>query len=590
MTLLARRLTRQASVRRLRLRAVGLVVCALATVGMGASQPAAAQNSRQAAEQLPSPDFSAPEIDPAPPVVDPGAIRIPIGRQPDANAVRLTSNGNRITLVVRDASLGDVLALLAQERKLNIVFSDTLDTRVSITLKDALLEDVLTSILSVAGYRWAETRGIIHITAVDQENLPAHVQGRQLRVYTLDYTAAADMLQAVQGFLSPIGNAYIQESSPVDNRRTKEALVVEDLPDVLQRAEEYIGQVDQPPRQVLIQVHVLQVDLKDDLKHGVNLDAILNLANTPIQLETVGFANANAPTSTFLSLQETDLSALVQLLQTTTDAKTIASPRVLCLNGQESRIQVGEQLGFRVTTTTQTSTLESVEFLDLGVVLRVTPRISRDNQVMIQIKPSVSSGRVNPLTGLPEEETTEVDTNVLLHSGQAIVIGGLIKETDHDIQSKVPKLGDAWRVGKLFQRRELLKDRSEVIIALVPYILPYGECNAMRNCQEVNQASTPLLVGPLVRVPRPWEPRLPSAYERPQRLPPVDGYCDAVTGSMIAPPYECVVPQFPGPPGEAIPAGELLEDAQPSAAPTAVEGRRRFGSRVSRFLRPDVRR
>ena len=90
------------------------------------------------------------------------------------------------------------------------------------------------------------------------------------------------------------------------------------------------------------------------------------------------------------------------------DAERGASPRGYRHSGwQDSRIQIGEQLGYLVTTTTQTSTLQNVEFLDVGVVLHVTPIIGDDNQVLMTVKPEVSSGRINPDTGLPEEETTE---------------------------------------------------------------------------------------------------------------------------------------------------------------------------------------
>src|SRR5690606_21269919 len=147
----------------------------------------------------------------------------------------------------------------------------------------------------------------------------------------------------------------------------------------------------------------------------------------PIHIKMVGFANIDAGVASMIDVDSTDLKALIEVLQTTTDAKTLASPRVLVLNGQEARIQVGEQLGFRITTTTETSTLESVDFLNVGVVLTVTPRISRDGRVMMQVRPEVSSGRVNPDTGLPEEETTEVETDVMVQSGHGLIIGGLIK-------------------------------------------------------------------------------------------------------------------------------------------------------------------
>jgi type II secretory pathway component GspD/PulD (secretin) len=266
----------------------------------------------------------------------------------------------------------------------------------------------------------------------------------------------------------------------------------------------------------MIEVHVLQVDLDDKSKHGVNFRHIMRIMDNPITIEMTGFADPTASPGFFAGLDGSNLTGLIECLQTTTDAKTIASPRLLVVNGQESRIQIGEQLGYRVATVTETSTTEDVEFLDLGVVLSVTPRISQDGKVMMRVKPEVSSGQINPDTELPEEETTEVETDVLLKSGQGMVIGGLIQEKDINIQEKIPCLGDIWLVGKLFQRREIHKSRTEIIITLMPRVLPYDPEYAMREQGEVNRAEAPLFEGALCRSPRPWEPCLPDAIDNPK--------------------------------------------------------------------------
>ena len=189
---------------------------------------------------------------------------------------------------------------------------------------------------------------------------------------------------------------------------------------------------------------------------------------------------------------------------------------MLVLNGQEARIQVGEQLGFFVTTTTQTSTLQDVQFLDVGVVLRVTPIISNDGRVVMTVKPEVSHGQINPTTTLPEEETTEVETTVMLNDGYGMVIGGLIKENDREVENKVPWLGDLAIIGRAFQQRTVKRERHEVIIALVPHIIPLGPCAEAQQQTELRRATTPLLVGPLYRADRRrWEPELLDAIRNP---------------------------------------------------------------------------
>jgi type IV pilus assembly protein PilQ len=427
--------------------------------------------------------------------------------------LELTTNESTglITLIVRDKSLSQVLALIAQTQHLNIVASNDIDALISITLRDVPIEEAMTAILSVANYTWVKRNNIILITSLtDATNLPADVQGRQIQVFDLDFASAAVVAETTKNFLSPVGKISFGSSNPANNRMTQERIVIEDTPDSLCRIADYIAQIDQPPRQVLIEAHVLQINLDDTTRCGVNLDQLIRLNGANFNLTTVGFANKNAPQGFLSTLDGGDLGGVIELIQTTTDAKTLGSPKLLVLNEQEARLQVGEHLGFKVTTTTETSTLESVQFLDVGVVLRIVPRITRDNRVLLHVKPEVSKGAVNPETGLPESQTAELETDVMLNDNQGMVIGGLIKENDTTTQNKVPYLGNVKGIGFLFRRSETTKERVEIIVALVPRIQPY-------NCEyhdfeqgELVKAGVPLMHGPLCRTDRPWDPILPD--------------------------------------------------------------------------------
>ena len=131
----------------------------------------------------------------------------------------------------------------------------------------------------------------------------------------------------------------------------------------------------------------------------------------------------------------------------------------------------------------------------------------------MQVKPEVSDGEINPDTLLPEEETREVETSVLLDNHQGVIIGGLIQEKDRTVIKKFPWLGDVRYVGKLFQRREAVRSRTEIIIALVPHIIE--RCvQDERSAIEYERTETPLLHGALHRNCRPWEPRLPDRSAR----------------------------------------------------------------------------
>ena len=451
----------------------------------------------------------------------PQGHKISLSTVPQSGEVEVTSQNGLISLVARETPLNEILSSIAQGQRLNVVCAEDVTARISITLYEVTLEDALTAVLSTAGYTWFRTNDIIQVTSVsDAANLSPEVQGRCTEVFQLDYVSATDVDQVVKGLLSPAGQSFSVQTSPADLRKTRETIVVEDLPNYLGRIREYIVQVDQPPRQVLIEAHILEVALEDDNKHGVNFEHVFSLAGNSIGLSLTGMADPSAPQAFFTTVGGGNLESVIECLKTTTDAKTLASPKVLVVNGQEARIQIGEQLGFRVTTTTETSTMESVEFLDTGVVLIVTPHISGDNRVLMQVKPSVSSGAVNPDTGLPEEDTTEVETNVLVDDGQGILIGGLIQELDSNIQSKIPLLGDIWMVGRLFQRSHIVTERSEIIISLVARVVPYVPDYQPYDAVQTERTETPLTYGPLKRYPRPWEPSLPDTLRNPLSLRP----------------------------------------------------------------------
>jgi type IV pilus assembly protein PilQ len=476
----------------------------------------------QSVEIRPEQNYS-PE--PLPPTSE--TIRVPIQEDAAAsNKFQLSIANDHVSLTARDAPLDAVLSMISEQQGLNIVSSEAIGESITVKLSKVPLSAALNAILSSSGYSWTMQGNIIIVSKIsgDKKTSPAS-QGRMIRVFTLNFTAADDVDKIVQGLLSPVGQSFITSTVTNDSRRAHEQLVVEDLVDSVRRIESYIREIDIPPRQVMIEAHVLQIALKDTNRHGVNLRQLFSLAGADVTLETSGLTAGTPPMSLF-QISGTDLTAVIEALKSTTDSKTLASPKVAVLNGQEARMQVGGKIGYLMTTTTQTSTLQSVNFLEVGVILKVTPYISDDGQIMIQVNPSVSTGRINPTTTLPESDTTEVQTQVLLGDGEAIVIGGLIKETDIESQNKVPFLGNLWLVGRLFQKSEVTRERNEIIVTLLPRIIPNNAGCRNFNELEIQQAHTPLLYGDLQEMDRSaFEPKLPTCsvlpHDRPTYAPPV---------------------------------------------------------------------
>lgn len=471
------------------------------------------QNERRLQSPLEAPDEAGRPGDPS----LEGPLRIPYDAAQTPERLQVTGSNGKVTVIARDAPVDQVLDLVARTHGLNLIASSAGATsRISITLRDVPVEVAIDSIVGVAALTWTRRDDVILVTPVQGAGVAPAVQNRELRVFELDFASVESVQTGVQPLLSANGKISILQSQPTDVRQTKNAVVIEDLPAYVDRAAEYIEQIDQPPRQVLIEARVLKIDLTDNYLHGVNL--LYNFAGpegSTISLATRGFANAAASQALLFTLTSSGLNAVVEALETSTDAKTLASPRVLCVNGQEARVQVGGQLGFRVLTTTQTSTLEQVQFLDTGVILRVTPFITRDNQVLLRVFPEVSTGQINA-QGLPESQVTQVETQVLLPDNHGMVIGGLIQETYSDRQRKIPVVGDVKWIGRLFQKREVDRQRSEVVIALLPRIVPYDCPTARRDREELARTDAPIFRDMLARNPRPWEPRIYDACENPR--------------------------------------------------------------------------
>jgi hypothetical protein len=152
----------------------------------------------------------------------------------------------------------------------------------------------------------------------------------------------------------------------------------------------------------------------------------------------------------------------------------------------------------------------------------------------MRIKPEVSEGQVDPETGLPAEDTVEVETDVLLNNGQGLVIGGLIQEVDSNVQSKVPWLGDLPYAGILFQKRQVIKARAEIIVTLIPYVMPYTPIGIAHNDHRMMRTQQPLLSPPLNRFPRPYEAQLPDTFNNPTPLCP-QRHCHVVAQPVEAP-------------------------------------------------------
>jgi type IV pilus assembly protein PilQ len=166
------------------------------------------------------------------------------------------------------------------------------------------------------------------------------------------------------------------------------------------------------------------------------------------------------------------------MLDAVTDTTVLARPKVMALNRQRAQILIGRRVGYLTSTTTQTATTQTVEFLDAGIKLIFRPFISSDGSIRMELAPSVSDAKVETLTdsqgatlSVPNEDTSEIVTNVRVKDGQTLVLGGLFKEDTRIERRQVPGLGDVPIIGNAFKGYDDELKREEIIFLITPTIV-----------------------------------------------------------------------------------------------------------------------
>ena len=259
---------------------------------------------------------------------------------------------------------------------------------------------------------------------------------------------------------APAGPGGSQDGG--DSLAGGDVLIVQDQESVLRTIDLIVTQVDVAPVQVLIEAVIMNVTLSKDHELGVNfgvLDAghaLGVLGNGALLNAAVGFSPAGVlaaggqvtgTSSTGFAADEHGLkfgfvdrnvTGFIRALDQIGRTEILACPRLLVLNKQRAELQLGDRLGYSTLSQNLTSTVQQVEFLDTGTLLRVRPFISSDGMVRMEIHPERSSGQI--VNNIPQTSTSEVTTNVMVPDGATIVIGGLMENVDDHQMSGVPGL------------------------------------------------------------------------------------------------------------------------------------------------------
>ena len=371
--------------------------------------------------------------------------------------------GELLTIVVREASIQEVFEMLARRERVNILIANGVKGTVSVSLYDVTLKHAIRTIAEAAGYVAERRRGSYMIVARDDAGQDSAYGNTVVRALKVHYSDAEKVSEILAKHLSRYGELTVFED--------RRLIVVEDLPEFVKRAEALLEEIDREPAQILIEAKILEITLDENETYGIDWTQFLGDGETG-EIGVQGLATPGAPGFFLDYVKEDNLEVAISALEEDGRVRTLSTPTLLAVEHRESEVVIGDRLGFRVTTTINQVTSESVEFLESGVILKFKASVDRLGQILLEIHPEVSSGLIDD--GLPIQTTAEVTTTLLAEDGQTILIGGLIKDRVTENHDGVPILKNIPYLGWLFSKRTQVIVMTETVVVVTAHVLKEG--------------------------------------------------------------------------------------------------------------------
>jgi len=274
-----------------------------------------------------------------------------------------------------------------------------------------------------------------------------------------------------------------------------------------EQVKQIVGELDRPAPQVLIKVLVAEVTHDNGADVGVDFSILNRRPNGEGQDAgtNFGLTGPNAATGGLVvQLLESNVNATLRALATAGKLEVLSRPYILASDNQLASITVGNEVPFITNTriTDNGQQINTIEYQDVGIILNVTPHISPDGLVIMDVIPEISqltSSTVPISAGVtaPVIAKRSASSRVGIRTGNTIVIGGLMEDRKTESISKVPLLGDIPLLRHLFSRTQVTKTKTELLIFLTPHVAQEpGELDTMTGQELRDTRLTPKAVAP----------------------------------------------------------------------------------------------
>jgi type IV pilus assembly protein PilQ len=447
-----------------------------------------------------------------------------------------------ISLNFQNIELRALMQVFADFTGLNVVTTDAVTGNVSVRLKDVPWPQALQIVLQSKGLASRQEGRVIWVAPQDEwlQREKKHIEAQtaleavsplQVLSLRLQYTRAIEVAQRLQGGSAQGASAgagrWLSARGTVLAEPRTNQLFISDVPARLAELQQMIARLDVPVRQVLIEARIVEADDQFGESLGVRWGAgstaavggrtlALGATNATtgagvVTGNQVALAAGNAgqtlvsPPSFAVSLFNASADKFINLELSALEAdgrgKVVSRPRVITADQTKALIEQGTELPYQTAAATGGTTLTSITFRKANLKLEVTPQITPDGSVVLEV--DVNRDSVGQLTTAGYAiNTKHVKTQVRVQDGGTVVLGGIFEDADKSDEAKVPSLGDVPLLGWLFRNRQQTRRKSELLVFLTPRVMA---------------DSTPAaeMVGPVTGAPDPRpEPAVAPASRR----------------------------------------------------------------------------
>jgi type IV pilus secretin PilQ/predicted competence protein len=412
--------------------------------------------------------------------------------------------GQKISLEFKDADIKNVFRLLGEVSGKNIVVTDDVKRKVTVRLIEVPWDQALEVIIDTNGLGKDESGNVIRISTAGQlkterdERAAAKKSGENLEplqtaYLTVNYAKVMkgqgdtstdkDLVEKVKALLSPRGK--------VEADQRTNTLIVRDIKSSVEDIQNLIGRLDLRTPQVLIESNLIETTPTFTRSLGIEMESLFNngrirtsdrfLANSPFRGDP-----QPTPAANLLSIPNpgfrfgyfgNNITSVLSAAEAEGNVKIISRPSVVTLNNVESQIESARIIRIRTSAATVGES-GSLREIRAGIILKVTPQVSADGFVLLNI--SVKSSTLdfgNTIENIPAENSREAKANVLVRDGETVVIGGILKDTSSNSDTGIPYLKDVPVLGWLFKKSSWTKDFEELVVFITPRIMSAGAEN-----------------------------------------------------------------------------------------------------------------